>query len=905
MSGCKHTCHKTPVFPLDILNRPALDNINYRIGSYSRMRDHMLDLLNSSQALSTWTHRRPDDPGIALLEGQAIVGDILTFYQRLYANEAFLRSADWHESVADLVQLLGYRLAPGVGGDAVFALKVKGVTSTTVPKGFGFKAKLEGRDENDEFESTAEVTAHAHLSEFNLCRPPLGMQSIAANGANNQLELCAVGETDEQDYDSLMSVEIKAGDRIMLVPDSAMFDTSGTVYTEQAKPEILMVSAVQTLLNRVIITFEGTLTVNRGNTIGAYVMGRTFRHFGFNASRKLTKYDATAATPVTSENTNFERTIAYAHDNSTYYSGLTNFQMPLDQEVDDLAGGAKLICQGIADFEDHTIPSKPVRENQPFVVVRTITDVEANTLQWGHLEGATTVVNVDSKLMSNEDIWHETTDIRRTQFHEVLSPMLTLRAPAEFSDGAFSDGKLEYYGTYAQAKGLARRELLLVGADHGLVQAVATTNTLTDFEDQLNGSNPRDKTNPWLWSVTLGQVPGFDRESFDQAEPKVTVYGNLVHADQGKTEPQVVLGSGDNRHTFQTFAIPKAPLAYLLDESQIPAQVPELSVYVEGIRWTRVDTFFNSRPKDEVYVVRQDHDDNSYVQFGDGKTGVRLPSGQNNVIGMYRTGIGATGLLEQDAKAQATGKLKELDKVFLPGEVVGGAEPEGLGNAREAAPGKMQSLGRLVGLADFEAETLALPGVLRVRADWAAPAGVPLVRIVVLAKAGTTAALLKVQDSLKTYSRCRGPARFPISVVQGNLQYVYLAMRVCYAANHLSDSIETAVKEALGLTGEEGNDIEDADGLFSLKHRRFGQTVHRSQILAAVQRVDGVIWVQIDDAQALNLGTPPETDPEALPKPLISTTDKIIACSSTRILALHSLHLDLSLAIDETQKECE
>ena len=33
----------------------------------------------------------------------------------------------------------------------------------------------------------------------------------------------------------------KAGDRVMLVPDFAMFDTSGTVYTEQAKPEILMV----------------------------------------------------------------------------------------------------------------------------------------------------------------------------------------------------------------------------------------------------------------------------------------------------------------------------------------------------------------------------------------------------------------------------------------------------------------------------------------------------------------------------------------------------------------------------------------------------------------------------------------------------------------------------------------
>ena len=184
MAGCKHECKKTPVFPQDIFNRPALDDIDYRIGSYSRMREHMLDLMNSSVVLSGWTHRAPDDPGIALLEGNAIVGDILTFYQNLYANQAFLRSADWRESVADLVQLLGYRLAPGVGGEATFALKVKGKSMVTVPKGFGFKAQLENREQPDELESTAEVTAYPHLSEFNLYRPPLGMQTITADGFN-------------------------------------------------------------------------------------------------------------------------------------------------------------------------------------------------------------------------------------------------------------------------------------------------------------------------------------------------------------------------------------------------------------------------------------------------------------------------------------------------------------------------------------------------------------------------------------------------------------------------------------------------------------------------------------------------------------------------------------------------
>src|SRR5262249_60823208 len=87
------------------------------------------------------THPTPDAPGIALIEGAAIVGDTLTFYQQLYANEAFLRPARWRDSVADLVKLPGYRLAPGLGGHARFALAVKGDRPVAVPAGTRFQAQ--------------------------------------------------------------------------------------------------------------------------------------------------------------------------------------------------------------------------------------------------------------------------------------------------------------------------------------------------------------------------------------------------------------------------------------------------------------------------------------------------------------------------------------------------------------------------------------------------------------------------------------------------------------------------------------------------------------------------------------------------------------------------------------------
>ena len=103
------------------------------------------------------------------------------------------------------------------------------------------------------------------------------------------------------------------------------------------------------------------------------------------------------------------------------------------------------------------------------------------------------------------------------------------------------------------------------------------------------------------------------------------------------------------------------------DETQASTQVPELHVYVNGIEWRRVDTFFNSKPDDEVFIVREGEDNKSYVQFGDGRTGRRPPSGIRNITAAYRVGQGADG------------------------ELKAGTQPQ---NARRAASGKMQSVGR-------------------------------------------------------------------------------------------------------------------------------------------------------------------------------------------------------------------
>ncbi|MDY6979912.1 MAG: hypothetical protein SV201_08530, partial [Pseudomonadota bacterium] len=784
MAGCKHDCDKPAMFPRAVFNRPALPEINYRIGSYSSMREYLLDQLNKSVILSDWTHRGTDDPGIAILEGAALVGDVLTFYQQLYANEAFLRTADWRESVSELVQLTGYRLAPGVGGEATFALKVKGEGKVSVPSGFGFKAQLDDQDKPDEFESHQTLTAWPHLSQFHLYCPP--KPAVNVNNGLNRLELKAVG--DATDIDSLASLDINKGDRLMLVPDTTMYDVTGAAYTTQDRAEIVVVSKVEQLLDRVVIHLEGALTVNRGSQVRAYRIDRTFHHFGYNAASILNKYNGAE---IEQEPTNFERDIYGTESGATYYSRLTRTQIPLEQEVQDLALGSKLICQGITSFDDRTGGTEISRTDQRFTVVKTVEEIQTDTLKWGHTESSTSVLIIDSKLIANDDIAYESADIRQMLFHEATSPALTLAAPTEWQDGDFTEPRLQFYGRYSQLTALAQRKLMLVDNETGKIQRVRVTDTLDDFKTALSGSD-RDEQHDWMWDITLDVLPVFRREQFRPSEPVMTVYGNLIEATQGKSEKPAVLGSGDNRQTFQTFKLPKTPLTYLLDESQSPAQVPELQVYVDNILWQRVDTFFDRARDARVYVVREDDEGNSWIQFGDGKNGSRLPSGANNVIARYRSGIGASGELKADSKPQATGKLKQLDKVYLPGEVVGGEQAETEATAREAAPARLQSLDRMVSLADYEAETLAIPGVIKVRADWTAPAGTPLVRLVVLTESGSQPALNKVRETLKTYNRCRGAARFPIQCVAGNLHYISLQIRAAYAANRRPQDIEAA-----------------------------------------------------------------------------------------------------------------
>ena len=120
----------------------------------------------------------------------------------------------------------------------------------------------------------------------------------------------------------------------------------------------------------------------------------------------------------------------------------------------------------------------------------------------------------------------------------------------------------------------------------------------------------------------------------------------MAAATHGETV-QEVLGSGDGSKPFQKFTLKQPPLTYVGADTT-SGTLSTLRVFVNDIEWREVPALYGAEPKDRVFVTRVGDDGKTTVQFGDGLTGARLPTGQENVRATYRRGVGLGGLLKAD-----------------------------------------------------------------------------------------------------------------------------------------------------------------------------------------------------------------------------------------------------------------
>ncbi|HFE46875.1 MAG TPA: hypothetical protein ENJ18_15515 [Nannocystis exedens] len=876
-------CAPSGGFPEPVFNRPALPVIRRRVGDYKTIREALIYRLDRAPGLERWTYRGPEDPGIALLEGAAIVGDILAFYQDLYANEAYLRTAKWRENVGALCRLTGYRLRPGLGGVATLALEIDSEVPVIAPAGHGFVAEIEGVEDPVRLESLTDTLLIPGLSTLSLCAPQ-DPQLLRTGTRELRLRASSLGEA---------LPRLGKGDRLLL----AIADDDDSTSLRAA--QIVLVESTRILHGELVVKLQGGLVLEvAASELVAFKIDRSLRHFGGNAPPYEVVPDVLSSTGIRQDAIHYKRSLTKTTTAPFLDPSLGAREIPLAVPADQLGVGTTVVCEW--SFGG-------ARRGRRATVIGT----QAASLRWGALTGHSTLLTLDRPLIghalaraevigghasnhqslqllgeSTSDRAHDLfldlgfVDIRSMAIHTVEGA--AMKARARPSDRSGAGKELAFFGTAKHARALVGRRIAFTRPADA-TPTITRITSATVVTDPLQSVLSSDGVLGALHTLTLDvDVSYADFASSPVSGEALTIYGNLIDVDQGKTEAEVVLGSGDARRTFQSFRIPKAPLTYHRDPGSTPPEVPELTVYVQGRVWTRVDALFGHAEADEIYTVREDDEGRSYVLFGDGKTGARLPSGVDNIRVCYRRGTAAYGPKKIGTSLQARPiDIVRIKKVHLLGEVSGGASPETAEGARGAAPAKVQTLDRLVSVADFEAEARSLSGVLRARARWELDDHMPAIVITLLMECGRQAELASIEKTLRRAGRCRGPDRVPVVVRPGIFEHVFLILRYGLAPGYREKLVRPAIAAVLGLL-EAGK--RSGEGLFSETHRDFGEAERATRIEGYVQRVKGVAWCRIAALKSLGEG-----DLEGLEVPAAATRAEVLRpISSAHMLRLNA-----------------
>lgn len=315
----------------------------------------------------------------------------------------------------------------------------------------------------------------------------------------------------------------------------------------------------------------------------------------------------------------------------------------------------------------------------------------------------------------------------------------------------------------------------------------------------------------------------------------VTVFGNVVEATHGESVSETI-GSGIASARQQTFALRRAPLTFLPAVTTSGVQGTQ-AIRVNDVRWSAVDSLLDAGATDRAYEMATDEFGVATFAFGDGVFGARLPSGQGNVRAIYRAGIGAVGNVGAAQINQPVTRPLGVIGVVNPLAATGGADRDGGERIRANAPLAAQSLApsaRLVSMADYGYFARRFAGVGQAAVRKLADGAFECVHVTL---AGVGDAPLRDVDDLvasldASYSEFGDPV-LPVVIQVRELVALFIQARVAVSPERDWKLVEQAIRTRLLDT-------------FSFERRRLGQSVYLSEVIAAIQCVDGVDWVDVD-----------------------------------------------------------
>jgi predicted phage baseplate assembly protein len=332
----------------------------------------------------------------------------------------------------------------------------------------------------------------------------------------------------------------------------------------------------------------------------------------------------------------------------------------------------------------------------------------------------------------------------------------------------------------------------------------------------------------------------------------VRLLGNVAHATHGESRAEV-LGGGDATRPLQTFPLRQGPLTYL-PAPTTTGTASTLDVRVEDLRWSEAPHAAAVLPGERRYVLRAE-DDGTRVTFG---LGARLPTGQDNVRALYRSGIGANGNARAGQVSVLASRPNGVTGVTNPLPAAGGADRDGLESIRERVPIGLTALDRLVSAGDLQDFTRAFAGIGKAQVSVVeGPPAEYVVTVAAVDDAPLTAgsALLgNLRRALARFGDLDERPGDPVLHARGTPPAT-VAIRVRTA---LLLGIRARIRIEAGQSWEFMHPRLRAAllAVFGFRTREIGQVPYPGEAMAVMQAVRGVAWVDLLAFGTLATGTP-------------------------------------------------
>jgi predicted phage baseplate assembly protein len=861
---CEGIAGETPAL---IYNRPGLSALAYRVGTHALFKESMLARLSGSHqaALEGLKTRADDDFTIALLDAWATVADVLTFYQERNANESYLHTATERLSALELARLIDYKLGPGVAASTYLAFTLEdppGATRqtatalgvprvTTIDAGTKVQSIPGPGEQAQTFETVEQIAARV---DWNLLKPRL-------------TERHPINRDAETLFFAGLTTALKKGDGLLLTPD----DGSESVFRQiaevtlndaQQRTEVRLQplpSAAPVALAAPIFfqpVFEPSPitkkflghTINTADLFVASVLQNfaivdifdnlvatqppppsvlAFRTraaiFGHNAprwdtlpvSQRIGEFgpDPTK-NPVVSHfipGPYSTRQNSWAEQQLSNYPGESGNNIDLDSVYSNIVKDSRVVLKDGATAKPYQVSAATEVSKSDFTLSAKVTRLTLDTRQ-----------GFDSFNIRRTTVFGQSEELELARLpidKPVPEPGAELVIELDtLVDGLSAGQKIIISGELDQVRGVMASELALIDKVDQVLGVTGATGQVLD---------------PGFTRITLvGKLTNV------YVRNTVTINANVALATHGETIQGIragegeILGSGDASKSFQRFTLRQPPLTYVSASTPSGTQ-STLEVRVNDLLWSEVPTLYGRGPEERIYVTELDDDGKTTVVFGDGKTGARLPTGQDNVKAKYRRGIGLPGLVKANQLSQLMTRPLGVKGVINPLAPTGAADRESLADARRNAPLTVLTLGRVVSIQDYEDFARAFAGIGKALATWSWSGEQ---RSVLVTVAGTGGA--EVSEDSELYKnllaalRQFGDPSVSLLLESYQARFFALAGDLQIAPDYLPDKVRSEVEKQLRER-------------YSFDAREFGQPVQLSEVISVMQNVRGVTSVNV------------------------------------------------------------